>query len=368
MTATDARRCWAEIDLDALRYNAHVARKRVGSGVQLLAVIKADGYGHGLAAVAKALRDQAQMFGVANLAEAIEAREIVPHPIVILGPALPSERAGIVAHHFIPSLSSLNEAQEFSRAAVGSAVAINCAIDTGMGRMGLRESEAVVDVGRIAALPNLEIHSISSHLPAAEDDATYTRSQLSRFRELVTRIRGEVPGNYLVHTLPSAGLLGFADSAFDIVRAGLMLYGSSPDREFQKLLRPVMALKSRVALVRDLAIGSSVSYGRTFIAPRPTRVATLSCGYADGFPRSVSNRDAAVLIGGQRCTVIGRVTMDLTMIDVTDLPSVSVGDEAVLIGRQGKEEIFATEVAERAGTIAWEILSRIGSRVARVYV
>jgi alanine racemase len=171
-----------------------------------------------------------------------------------------------------------------------------------------------------------------------------------------------------VHVLLSAGILGFSQHHFDIVRAGLMLYGSSPLPEAQKLLRPVMALKSRIALLRDLPAGRSVSYGRTFITTRPTRVATISVGYADGFPRSISKREGAVLVGGQRCPVLGRVTMDLMMADVTAVPGVEAGDEAVLIGRQGTEEIFAAEVAERAGTIAWEIFTGIGSRVRRVYL
>jgi alanine racemase len=147
-----------------------------------------------------------------------------------------------------------------------------------------------------------------------------------------------------------------------------MLYGSSPLPGEQKFLRPVMTLKSRVALLRDLPAGRSVSYGRTFTTSRPMRVATISAGYADGYPRSVSNRDAAVLLGGQRCRVLGRVTMDLMMADLTAVPEVKLGDEAVLIGKQGAEEILAAEVAERAGTIAWEIFTGIGSRVRRVYL
>lgn len=368
MKETGGLRCWAEIELEALRHNARVARARLKPGVALLAVIKANGYGHGLQAVADALRDEVQLFGVANLREAIEAREVVPHPIIILGPALAEERAGIIAHRFIPSISSFEEARAFSGAAAGSSVAVNCAIDTGMGRMGLNESNALADVAKIGALPHLVIHSVSSHLPAAESDEDYTRAQLARFGDLIALIRRAVPGSYLVHTLPSAGLLAFADCAYDIARAGLMLYGASPASQFQKLLRPALALKARVVLLRDLAAGSSVSYGRTFIASHPMRVATLGIGYADGFPRALSGRAAAVLIGGQRCPVLGRVTMDLTMVDVTALAGVEVGDEAVLLGRQGDEEILVTEMAERASTIAWEIFTGIGSRVTRVYV
>lgn len=358
-------RCWAEIDLAALRHNAAVARRRAGEGVELLAVIKANGYGHGLAAVAKALTNDAQLFGVANLEEAIETRVVAAKPVLILGPALPSERKEIVERQFIPSVSSFEEARQFNE--VG-AVAINFKIDTGMGRMGTRETEALVQLQQMAALKKISLHSISTHLPSGDEDVVFTKEQLARFHALVRQIRQTIPGSYKIHASPSAGILGYDTGAFDIVRAGLMLYGASPATQFQNDLRPALALKSRVVLRRDLPTGSSISYGRTFITRHPTRVATLSIGYADGYPRAVSNREAAVLIHGRRCAVLGRITMDLMMVDVTDVAGVEIGDEAALIGKQGDEEITAREVAERASTIAWEIFSGIGSRVTRVYL
>ena len=365
---TPVSRCWAEIDLAALRRNAAVARDRVGPGVELLAVVKANGYGHGMVPVAEALAGEAQLFGVANLEEATQLREKVGHPIMILGPALPEERELIVRQQFIPSVSNLDEAIAFDRTAENSATAINFVIDTGMGRMGTIAADALETVGRIAALRNAKLHSISTHLPVADENEEFTRRQLSDFDALVRRIRAAVPGDYKAHVLLSAGVLGFSETAFDIVRAGLMLYGSSPLPQFQNLLVPVMTLKARVALVRDLPAGSSVSYGRTFVAPNAMRVATLSAGYADGYPRSLSGRGASVLIGGKRCPLLGRVTMDLMMVDVSGLPDVKVGDEAVLFGRQAGEEILASELAERAGTIPWEIFTGIGSRVRRVYL
>lgn len=368
MSSPEVHRCWAEIDRAALRHNARVARKRVGRDVALLAVVKANGYGHGIAAVAEALAEEAQLFGVANLQEATQTRAVVPHPVLIMGPALPEERAQIAERGFIASVSSYAEAAAFSEAARGSAVAVNCKIDTGMGRMGIREIDAIAELKRIAALPNLTLHSISTHLPSGDEDAEFTRTQLEGFAALIEIVRHEISGSYLVHALPSAGVIGFASSSFDVVRAGLMLYGISPLPEFQQALRPALTLKSRIVLVREIAAGTSVSYGRTFVAPRPMRVATLSVGYADGLPRAVSNRGAAVLIGGRRCPILGRVTMDLTVADVTDVPEARVGDEVVLIGRQAGEEILATEVAERASTIAWEVFTGIGSRVARVYL
>lgn len=365
----DARRhrCWAEINVGALRHNAAVAHKRSGAEVGLLAVIKANGYGHGLATVAKALDQEAQLFGVANVDEAIETRGVVPHPVMILGPALSSERAEIVARGFIASVSSCEEAREFSDLARDTPTAVACVIDTGMGRMGMSESAAVSEVQKIAALPGISIHSVSSHLPSADDDPDYTSEQLARFSQLIAQIRTAVPGTYLVHALPSAGVLGFEAPGFNIARVGLMLYGISPLSAFQSLLVPAMTLKTRVALVRDLPAGSSVSYGRTFVTQRRTRVATISVGYADGVPRALSNR-GHVLIRGRPCRILGRVTMDLIMVDVTEITAVAVGDEVVLIGRQNEEQILASEVAEWASTIAWEIFTGIGSRVARVYV
>jgi alanine racemase len=357
-------RCWAEIDRSALRHNAAVVRERIGSA-EMLAVVKADAYGHGLLGVARALANDAQLFGVANLEEALTLRGSLAHPIIILGPVLPDERSTIVERGFIPTISTLEEAEEFSRL---GAVAINFKIDTGMGRMGVVESEALALFKKVSALPNVHIHSISTHMPISDEDAEYTRDQLSRFGKIVGQLRAEVPGDYKVHVLQSAGTLAFNEMPFEIVRAGIMLYGISPLPEFQKLLRPVMTWKTRIGLVRDMPKGSSISYGRTFITPHEMRVATLTAGYADGYPRHLSNRDAAVLVRGQRCPVLGRVTMDLMMIDVSKIDNVQVGEEVVLMGRSDSEEISCAELAERSGTITWEIVTRIGSRVRRVFI
>ncbi|MBA2431360.1 MAG: alanine racemase, partial [Chthoniobacterales bacterium] len=311
--STSAQRVWAEINLSALRQNAQVAAQPGGGKVAVLAVVKANAYGHGLAEVAKAVAGEVQLFGVANLQEAQTARAVVDHPIVILGPALPAEREGIVRGGFVASVSSVEEAQAFSAMAGGGTAQLDCVIDTGMGRMGLAERDAIAAVKKIAELPRVKIQSVSTHLPAADEDAVFTTKQLANFDALIAELHREVPGDYLVHAMPSAGVLGFSSVSCDVVRPGLMLYGVSPLPEFQRLVQPVMTLKARVALLREVPAGSSISYGRTFIAPQAMRVATLSVGYADGLPRSLSNRGAAVLIGGRRCAVLGRVTMDLTM-------------------------------------------------------
>ena len=361
---TQNYRCWTEIDRGALRHNAKVVRERIGSA-EMLAVVKANAYGHGLMGCAEALADDAQLFGVANLEEALALRDKFKHPIIILGPAIPDERSEIVERGFIPTVSTFDEAEAFAR--IGRA-SINFKVDTGMGRMGAVESEAVEIFKRAAALPKIDIHSISTHMPVSDVDADYTRDELVRFRKIVEQLRAAMPGNYKAHVLQSAGTFAFNETPFEIVRAGIMLYGISPIPEFQNLLKPAMRWKTRIGLIREMPKGSSISYGRTFITPRKMRVATLTCGYADGYPRHLSNRNADVLVRGKRCPLLGRVTMDLMMIDVSHVDDVDVGEEVVLMGQQGNEDICCTELGEKAGTITWEITTRIGARVRRVFV
>jgi alanine racemase len=361
---TQNYRCWAEIDRSALRHNAKVVRNRIGSA-EMLAVVKANAYGHGLMGVAETLADDAQLFGVANLEEALALRERFHLPVIILGPSLPEELATIVECAFIPTISTFEEAQAFDR--IGKTT-INFKVDTGMGRMGAVENEAVEVFKRVAALPKIDIHSISTHMPVSDVDADYTRDELVRFRKVVEQLRAAVPGNYKAHVLQSAGTLAFNNPTFEIVRAGIMLYGISPLPEFQNLLKPAMTWKTRIGLIRDMPKGSSISYGRTFITPRAMRVATLTCGYADGYPRHLSNREADVLIRGKRCPLLGRVTMDLLVIDLSHVKDVDVGEEVVLMGQQGNEAVCCAELGEKAGTITWEITTRIGQRVHRVFV
>lgn len=365
MNPETSYRCWAEIDRAALLHNAGVVRERIGAA-DMLAVVKANAYGHGMVGVAQTLANEAKLFGVANLEEAIALRDAgLAHPVIILGPSLPGERAAIVEREFIPTMSAVEEAEAFDR--IGK-VAINFKVDTGMGRMGVPESESLAAFKKVSGLKNLWVHSISTHMPVSNEDENFTRDQLARFRKIVEEFRAEVPGDYKAHVLQSAGTLAFNDTPYEIVRGGIMLYGISPLPEFQKLLKPAMTWKTRIALIRDMPAGHGISYGRTFITPRPMRVATLSAGYADGYPRHLSNRDVSMLVRGRPCPLLGRVTMDLMVIDVSHLPDAAVNDEVILMGRQGDEEISATDLAEKAGTINWEIVTRIGSRVRRVYV
>ncbi len=357
-------RCWVEIDRSAFRHNAKVVRERIGKA-EMLAVVKANAYGHGLMGVAEALGEDAQLFGVANLEEAIALRERFHLPVIILGPSLPEELATIVERGFIPTVSTFQEAEALDR--IGK-TAINFKVDTGMGRMGAVENEAVEMFKRVAALPKIDIHSVSTHMPVSDVDTDYTRDELVRFRKVVEQMRTAVPGGYKAHVLQSAGTLVFNNPTFEIVRAGIILYGISPLPEFQNLLKPAMTWKTRIGLIRDMPKGASISYGRTFITPKPMRVATLTAGYADGYPRHLSNVGADMLVRGKRCPLLGRVTMDLMVIDVSHLPDVDVGEEVVLMGQQGDEAVCCTELAEKAGTITWEITTRVGQRVKRVFV
>lgn len=363
-------RCWAEIDLSAIRHNAAVAARLAGPAAGIMAIVKANAYGHGLAEVTQALRDLVAMYGVANFHEAEAVRAALAggnQGIFILGPALPDERAAIVAGGFIPAVSTLEEAAAYSDLGRGKPVPIHVALDTGMGRIGVTEAEAPGTLRKMLALPGIEIAGIATHLPVADGDEQFTRDQLDRFETLVARIREMGVDAPLVHSLNSAGLFRFPHHAATLVRAGLMLYGSSSLPEFQAQLRPAMALKSRITLVRDMPAGHGISYGRTFITPRPMRVATLAIGYADGYDRHLSNSGANVLIRSHRCPLLGRVTMDQVMVDVSHIAGAAIGDEAVLIGSSGAEQILAGELAEKAGTIAWEIFTSIGPRVARIY-
>jgi alanine racemase len=361
-------RCWAEIDCSALRRNVAFLRKKFGPEVEFLAVVKANAYGHGMIEVARTIAEQTNIFGVANLEEATALRGVIKHPIAILGPALPEERPAIAERAFIPSISTLEEAEDFDRVAGGRKVSVIFKVDTGMGRMGVLEREAVAVFKEVHSLSNIEIHSVSTHLTVSDQDEEFTRGQLDRFARLIRQLRIEVPGNYKAHVLQTAGVLGFAEEPFEIVRPGMLIYGISSLPEFQSALHPVMTWKARIALIRDMPAGHGISYGRTFITPKEMRVGTLSCGYADGYPRHLSNRGISVLVRGQRCPLLGRVTMDLMMIDISHLPAVAVGDEVVLMGRQGDEQVSCTELADRAHTITWEIMTRVGARVRRIYL
>ncbi|CAN5540666.1 alanine racemase [soil metagenome] len=359
-SVTSDLRTWAEIDLSAIRHNLCVARSKIGPKPGIVAVVKANAYGHGMIEVATALADQVELFGVANVEE---ARELVHlgREILLLSPSLPAERREIVERGFIASVSSAKEASSFAGGR------INFKVDTGMGRMGTWQDEAVEELRAIIRLGNVSVHSVSTHLPVPDEDAAFTQAELAGFAALAETFRTFVPG-VRIHALNSAGILGFGDYGFDLVRPGLLLYGSAYPSTYQSLLRPALAWKTRILLVREVDAGRSVSYGRTFTTRHPTKIASLAVGYADGFPRQASGQGAHVLIGGRRCPVLGRVTMDQILVDVSEVPAAQASDEAVLIGWQGSEEIIARELADQAGTITWNIFTGLGNRVKRIYL
>ena len=375
MTAPTPRtRCWAEIDCAALRHNARAVRTRVGPDATILAVVKADGYGHGMGPVARALAAEGiSDFAVANVAEAIILRGHQPDArITILSTALPDERPEIVRQNFLPWVSSLDEARDYARLSMrlrdnnngGNPFPIVAAVDTGMGREGVLPDDLPA-LSRISEeMPGILVTGIITHLPSADEDAAFTSDQLARFDALLADCLPTAD----YHAQNSAGLFAFGLGARRrVVRPGLSLYGSSPLPEFQSLLRPALTLKTRVTLVRTLPAGHGVSYGRTFVTSHPTRVGTLAAGYADGYPRHLSNVGASVLVRGRRCPVLGRVTMDQILIGLDALPEVEAGEPVVLLGRQGTEEIPAAELAARSGTIPWEIFTGLSARVGRYY-
>lgn len=369
MNLSLSNRSWVELDRAALLHNLEVAKRSVPGGTSVAAVVKADAYGHGLSWAGETLKGWVDWFAVANVAEALELSRIVPGTsILLLGPVLPDERETVVRNCFNAVVSNGEEARAFQQCAekVGENARLHLAVDTGMGRIGVWQDEALALVRHIRSLPHVKLEGVGTHLPVADEDREFTLRELAEWNRVVEAVQSEGPVPW-VHALNSAGVLGYGHEAKgNLVRPGLMLYGSSPLPEKQALLRPVMTWKTRITLVRELPAGRGISYGRTFITPRPMRVATLGAGYGDGYPRHLSNAGAEVLIGGKRAPVLGRVTMDQLLVDVSAIPEAVAGDEVVLIGRQGEEEIYAAELAAKAGTIAWEIFTRITKRVKRV--
>ena len=365
---TASYRCWAEIDVPSLRANIRTIRSMAMHQARVIVVVKADAYGHGLSEIAPRLDGDVDLFGVANLVEAQTIRATgALAPILILSPALPEERQMVVNEKFIPTISTVQEALAYARCVQPpDRLDVHFAVDTGMGRIGLDEVEARETSEAISRMGAIRVIAISSHLPVADEDREYTVAQLERFH---AASKGFGSGSDDVTILNSAGVIKFGKLCRpgELVRVGLAVYGVSPLSEFQCYFRPAQTLKARVTLVRTLGIGRSISYGRTFIAPAKIRVATLSAGYGDGINRHLSGKAYDVLIQGRRCRMLGRVTMDQIMVDVSHLGNVEPGEEVVLIGRQGNEEILASEVALKADTIAWEIFTGITKRVTRLY-
>jgi alanine racemase len=356
-------RAWAEIDLSALRENLRIAREAAGCAV--MAVVKAGAYGHGLEEIARTLAaEDIAFFGVANVGEARRIADTgVTTRIYLLGATWSEERPEIVARGWTPCISALDEARHFNDLAFmrGVRLKVHMAVDIGMGRGGFVAEHLPEVLKELEALPNIEIEGIGAHLPSADEDEELTRKQFANYAAILQSLGGAERFRWR-HLSNSAGLLGYDRDQCNLARPGLMLYGVSPLPKHPVKLRNVMSLKSRVTLVRTLPAGHGVSYGSAFVTTRPTRVATIGIGYGDGYPRHVSGNGAEAFIRGQRFPLLGRVTMDQLMVDVSG-SDVSEGDEVEMFGAN----IRVDEVAAKAGTIAWEILTGITPRVVRVY-
>lgn len=360
------QKAFAEIDLNALSHNLNVVRKKTGN-VNVMAVVKANAYGHGATAVAKHLiQEGVSRLGVAFSDEAIALRESgITAPINIF-----FDRDNIDAcfkYNLTPTVFDLDTAKKLSSKArsLKQQISIHVKIDTGMGRIGLDIRKALKEILKIASLKNLKLEGLMSHFAEAEvQDKSYAGFQLKNFLSLAKELKDNNIKCQFFHIANSAAVLTMPDAHFNMVRPGIMLYGYGCSESAG--LKPVMSLKSKIGFLKKVPSGTSISYSRTFITKRRSTIATIPVGYADGYNRKLSNQGEA-LVNGKRAPVVGRVCMDTIMIDVTDIPDVNYKTEVVLIGRQGKEKITAEDIALKTGTIPYEVLTSIGQRIKRVY-
>lgn len=368
------RPTFAEVDLGAIAHNVRSIRELIGPQRGLMAVVKADAYGHGATEVAKvALASGADWLGVALAEEGWALREEgIRAPILIMGPIFPSQLRLTLEADLIVAVFTWEVARCLDEEAkrMGKRAVVHVKVDTGMGRIGVPVRDALQFLEALHGLPHLEIQGIYTHFATADHaDRSFTQRQMNDFLGLCREAAAMGIRIPLKHLSNSAAILQHPDTFQDLVRPGIMIYGCYPSSLVRRevRLRPAMTLRTQVAMVKVLQPGGSLSYGRTFVAQRPTRVATLPIGYADGLSRSHSNR-GDILIRGQRAPIIGTICMDMTLVDVTHIPQVRPGDEAVIFGSQGSERISVEEVAERIGTVSYEVLSSVGVRVPRVYV
>lgn len=367
----------AVISLDAVEHNFHEMRKNIAQDTKMIAVVKANAYGHGAVQIAHLIQNYDYIWGFATATaeEALALRKAgVMKPILILGIVFDEYYPELVRNHIRPAVCEYEEARKLSAEAVsqGETVHIHIALDTGMTRIGFADiPESVEEIRKIAALPNLEIEGMFTHFARADEyDRSPAMVQLERYREFSGRVAEagvEIP---LHHCSNSAGIIRVPEANLSIVRAGITIYGIYPSAQVETdivRLDPVMELKSHVTYVKDVEPGTAISYGGTFAADRKLRVATVPVGYADGYPRQLSNK-GWVLIHGQKAPILGRICMDQFMVDVTDIPDVCKGDEVTLIGRDGDEFISMDEMGELSGRFSYEFACDISTRVPRIYI
>ncbi len=374
---TARRPTWAEIDLDALANNLRVIRAEVGSEVSVMAAVKADAYGHGAVPCARRLEAEGvDWFGVAMPEEGLELRHAgISKPILCLGGFWAGQESACLQQRLTPVVYRLDMIESFDRAARDEGVVadVHVKIDTGMGRLGVRADDVRQFCEALSAFQNIRVDGLMTHLAAADDPAQedFTKDQLKRFQQAVDLFRERGFAPRYVHAANSAATFAYPQARGNIARPGGTLYGFRrdvlPPQIEASQLRPVLSLRSRIMLLKTVGKGEKLGYGCTFETTRPSRIATVPIGYDDGYRRALSNR-GRVIVGGTYAPVVGRVSMDLTLIDVTDVPGVSRDDQVTMLGREGALAISAEDLAELAGTISYEITCGISSRVPRTYL
>jgi alanine racemase len=370
-------RVCANIDLSAIMHNMEAMHQNIDPNTKIMAVIKADGYGHGAVPIAKEIEHLDYVYGyaAATVEEGMILRNNgIQKPILILGYIFPDQYEEVIQAEICPSVFTLEMAEELSAAAekVGKDCRMHFAVDTGMSRIGFADKpESVEEIKKIAALPNVEIEGMFTHFARADEtDKAPAVEQLERyltFADLLEKAGVQIP---LKHCSNSAGIIRMPEANLNLVRAGITIYGIYPSDEVERdivKLKPAMELKSHVAYVKDLPAGTAISYGGTFASENDLRVATIPVGYADGYPRTLSNK-GWVLIHGQKAPILGRVCMDQFMVDVTHIPDVKHGDEVTLIGRDGDEFISIETFGDMSGRFSYEFACDISKRVPRVYI
>lgn len=363
---------WAEVDLSAIRDNVRAIRERVGPDVRIMPAVKANGYGHGAVPVSWAcMEGGADALGVATVDEGIQLRQAgLESPILILG-CSPAAAAGeIVESGLASTVCDLAFARALSAAArmQQKTASVHIKVDTGMGRIGVMPEETAGFVLHVSTLAGLRVDGVFTHFASSDEaDPSFTLSQIEIFKTVVEDLKSRGLRIPLAHASNSGGILAFPNADFDLVRPGIMVYGHYPSANVVRSVRvrEALTLKTHIVFLKSAAEGSTVSYGRTHTLTRPSKVATLPIGYADGYSRLLSGTGEAV-VRGIRVPVIGRVCMDQTLIDVTDVPGVQVEDEVILYGG-GYDDLSPTHIAEKMGTISYEVLCAIGQRVPRVY-
>jgi alanine racemase len=370
MVDSRLRPTWVEIDIDAIAHNTRCLKQIVGERVALMAVVKADGYGHGAVAVARtALTNGASHIAVANLEEATILREAgIRAPILILSYVEPSAVAHAIAHACTLTVydAGLAAAWDAAARAAGKRLRVHVKLDTGMGRLGLLPDDGRAFLSRVHELKMLDVEGVYTHCSVADEDPVYTAEQVRLFRSIVDPLQPAGMTFRYVHVANSAGTLASPDNHFDLVRVGLALYGLSPSDSVPVPpdFRPALTWKSVIASVKTLPPGHVVGYGNTYVTQSEERIAVIPVGYADGLRRAPAHY-GEVLVCGQRAPIVGRVSMEKTMINVSHIPAAQIGDEVVLLGAQGNERITAEDIARRLGTINYEVVCSVLPRVMR---